>query len=194
MSIRENVSKNVVIKYGDSIISSQVFWVAAFTVLTALAAQVTVPVQPVPFTLQTMLVLLSGAFLGSRNGAYSQILYLFLGIIGLPVFAQTADGFGFARLFGPTGGYLLAFPLGAYITGLIIEKRNTLFTIIIAMILAQLTILAVGSTYLSIYMNNDLSSSLFAGALIFTIWDAIKIGAASSIYYAVSKKTSKLPS
>jgi len=194
MSLQENVTKNVLIRYYDSAVSSQIFWITAFTILTVFAAQVTIPVQPVPFTLQTMLVLLSGAFLGARNGAYSQILYLFLGIMGLPVFAQTPGSFGFANLFGPTGGYLLAFPLGAYLTGLIIEKRKTPFSIVMAMVIAQLIILAIGSTFLSIYLNDDLSSSLFAGALIFTLWDAIKIGAAASIYYSVSKKYSKLPS
>ena len=61
-------------------------WVLSFTILTAISAQIAIPVKPVPFTLQTMAVLLSGAFLGARKGAYSQLLYLFLGVIGLPVF------------------------------------------------------------------------------------------------------------
>lgn len=188
----ENIStKNAIIKYSENIVSTKLFWVVSFSILTAFAAQVAVPVQPVPFTLQTMLVLLSGAFLGSKNGAYSQIVYLFAGIIGIPVFATGA--FGPAVLFGPTGGYLLSFPLGAYIAGLIIEKRNSFLSVIAAFVIAQLTILAIGSSYLSIYLNSDLKSSLFAGAVIFTIWDIIKIGAASSIYFAVSKKYPKLP-
>src|SRR5690606_40894557 len=82
----------------------------SFTFLTAITAQITIPVKPVPFTLQTMAVLLSGAILGAKRGALSQLFYLTLGIIGFPVFAQTPDGaIGFARLLGPTGGYLLAF-------------------------------------------------------------------------------------
>lgn len=193
MSVRENVSHNTLVRYYDSIRSSKLFWISAFTVLTVLAAQVTIPVQPVPFTLQTMIVLLAGAFLGSKNGAYSQILYLTLGVIGLPVFAQTADGIGFARLFGPTGGYLLAFPLGAYVTGLIIERRKTLLSISFAMVVGQLIILTTGSAFLSLYMNYSFSSSLFAGAFIFSIWDVIKISAAVSIYYALSGRYSKLP-
>ena len=75
-----------------------------------------------------MIVLLAGAFLGAKNGAYSQLLYIFLGAIGLPVFAQTADGtMGFARLIGPTGGYLLAFPIAAYLVGVLNRKESKIF-------------------------------------------------------------------
>ena len=105
MPIQENVNKNVIDRYLSLAFASQLFWIVVFLILTALAAQITVPVQPVPFTLQTFIVLLAGAFLGARNGALSQILYLMMGIIGLPVFAQVPDGlFGVARIFGPTGG------------------------------------------------------------------------------------------
>ncbi|MCU0333403.1 MAG: biotin transporter BioY, partial [Ignavibacteriaceae bacterium] len=83
----------------SSVKESKLFWVVSFSILTAISAQISIPIKPVPFTLQTMVVLLAGAFLGAKNGAYSQLLYIALGAIGLPVFAQTADGtMGFARL------------------------------------------------------------------------------------------------
>ena len=105
--------------------SSKIFWITVFAILTSLSAQVAIPAKPVPFTLQTLLVLLSGALLGSRNGAYSQFLYLLMGIVGLPVFAQIPDApLGFSRIIGPTGGYLLAFPIAAYLVGFLIEKRK----------------------------------------------------------------------
>ena len=85
--------------------SSELFWIVSFAILTAIGAQLTIPVKPVPFTLQVLFVLLAGALLGAKNGAYSQLLYLALGVTGLPVFAQTGEGgFGFAQLIGPTGG------------------------------------------------------------------------------------------
>lgn len=87
---------------------------------TAAAAQVSVPLPwtPVPFSLQTMAVLLSGAVLGARLGASAQVLYLLAGIAGLPVFAAVPGlPAGAARLLGPTGGFLLAFPVAAAITG-----------------------------------------------------------------------------
>src|SRR5947207_15492487 len=88
-------------------------------VLVGLAAQVAVPLPgtPVPMTLQPMAVLLVGGLLGARLGALSMILYLAMGAAGLPVFTPTVPLVGFARLLGPTGGYLLAYPNAAYAVG-----------------------------------------------------------------------------
>src|SRR5258707_9446571 len=84
------------------------------TVLTAAAAQISIPLPftPVPFTFQPMVVLVGAAALGSRRGSASQILYLMLGIAGLPVFAASPMlPQGVLRLAGPTGGYLMSYPL-----------------------------------------------------------------------------------
>ena len=88
-------------------------------VLVALAAQVSIPLPgtPVPMTLQPMAVLLVGGLLGPQLGALSMILYLAMGAAGLPVFTPTVPLVGVARLFGPTGGYLLAYPVAAWVTG-----------------------------------------------------------------------------
>jgi biotin transport system substrate-specific component len=87
--------------------------------LVALAAQIAVPLPgtPVPMTLQPLAVLLVGGLLGARLGAASMVLYLTLGIAGLPVFTPTVPLLGIARLFGPTGGYLLAYPVAAFAVG-----------------------------------------------------------------------------
>jgi biotin transport system substrate-specific component len=164
-------------------------WILSFTLLTVISAQVAVPVKPVPFTLQTMAVLLSGAFLGARRGAYSQLVYLFLGVIGLPVFAAVPNtAAGAARLFGPTGGYLLAFPIAAFITGYIIEKNKSYFAVISAMLLSNITILAVGVLFLYSFYLRDLQAAVESGAAIFSIWMIIKIIAASTIYYGIRKR------
>ena len=98
--------------------------VLAATAATAMAAQVSIPFDPIPFTLQPMVVLLGAAALGARLGASAQVLYLMLGIAGLPVFAASPVlPPGAARLLGPTGGFLLAYPLAAYVTGLLAERR-----------------------------------------------------------------------
>jgi biotin transport system substrate-specific component len=91
-------------------------------VLVAAAAQVSIPLPgtPVPMTLQPMAVLLVGGLLGARLGALSMILYLAMGAAGLPVFTPTVPLLGFARLFGPTGGYLLAYPVAAWATGALV--------------------------------------------------------------------------
>jgi biotin transport system substrate-specific component len=96
------------------------------TALTVLAAQVSIPLPftPVPFTLQPMVVLLGGAALGARLGLSSQILYLALGIAGLPVFALSPLlPQGAARLLGPTAGFLFSYPVAAWLTGYLAERR-----------------------------------------------------------------------
>src|SRR5438046_10394330 len=87
--------------------------------LVAAAAQVAVPLPgtPVPMTLQPMAVLLVGGLLGGPLGALSMILYLAMGAAGLPVFTPTVPLVGIARLLGPTGGYLLAYPISAFAVG-----------------------------------------------------------------------------
>ena len=148
-------------KIFSKVTASELFWIFAFTVLTAVAAQISLPVKPVPFTLQTLMVGLAGMFLGSKNGAYSQVLYLGLGAIGLPVFAPTPDGyFGFASLIGPTGGYLLAFPVAAFISGYIIEKNKSYLSAISAMILTEVIIILSGIVYLNLVYIHDWTEAI----------------------------------
>ncbi|NLJ86899.1 MAG: biotin transporter BioY [Firmicutes bacterium] len=97
--------------------SQQMVRIALFTTLTATGAYVVLPLPftPVPFTLQLFFTLLSGLMLGPKNGALSQIVYLALGIVGVPVFAGGNAGVG--ALVGPTGGYLVGFVLAAGVVG-----------------------------------------------------------------------------
>jgi biotin transport system substrate-specific component len=172
--------------------SSDLFWIFTFTILTAVAAQISVPVKPVPFTLQTMMVGLAGAFLGAKKGAYSQLLYLALGVAGLPVFAPTPDGyFGAAALFGPTGGYLLAFPLAAYAAGFLIEKKKSYITAVAAMILTEVVIILSGVVFLNMFYLHNWSESLKGGAVIFSLWTVIKVLSGAAIYSGIFKTRSK---
>ena len=178
----------------SSVKESELFWIVSFSILTAISAQVSIPIKPVPFTLQTMVVLLAGAFLGAKNGAYSQVLYIFLGAIGLPIFAQTADGtMGFARLISPTGGYLLAFPVAAYLVGYFTAKSQKYSFVVISMIIAELVVIITGTLYLYAAYLHNFVDAIKAGAAIFTVWMAVKVFAAATIYFAVSKKQKRLP-
>lgn len=188
MSVKESVVKGYSFK---GILSTRLFWVLTFAALTFFAAQVAVPAKPVPFTLQTMLVLLAGAFLGARNGMFSQLAYLAAGTIGLPVFANFA--FGIQTFLGPTGGYLLAFPVAAYIVGFVVERYKNVFAVALSMVAANLVILLVGSSYLALFLGGNFETAFISGAAIFSVWGVIKIAAAVSIYMAVSKKYPKLP-
>ncbi len=194
MSTKENVYKNEFVKYLSLAFASQLFWIVAFSILTALAAQITIPVRPVPFTMQTFIVLLSGAFLGARNGALSQILYLMMGIIGLPVFAQTPDGLiGIARIFGPTGGYLLSFPIAAFMVGYLIEKNKSYLNSIISMFAANIFILLFGSIYLGMFFRGGIFEGIKLGAAIFSVWMIIKVFLAASLFSGTKDKYKKLP-
>src|SRR5256886_11594352 len=104
----------------STLIIRRVVAVVLGAALVAVAAQVSIPLPgtPVPMTLQPMAVLLVGGLLGARFGALSMILYLAMGAAGLPVFTPSPLLLpGIGRLFGQTGGYLLAYPIAAYAVG-----------------------------------------------------------------------------
>src|SRR5438132_10028927 len=123
--------------------------VFAFSLLTALAAQIVIPIGPVPITGQTFAVLLTGALLGSRLGAMAMIVYLIEGASGLPFFYGGTSGI--AHLFGPTGGYLVAFPAGAFITGAFAENGwdKRFLSAVLAMAIGSLVILLAGWAWFS---------------------------------------------
>ena len=127
--------------------------VLAATTATALAAQVSIPFHPIPFTLQPMVVLLAAAALGSRLGATAQLLYLAVGIAGLPVFAASATlPPGLGRLLGPTGGFLLAYPAAAFLAGWLAERRfdRRYLTSLVAMLAGLAVVYAGGVLGLAI--------------------------------------------
>jgi biotin transport system substrate-specific component len=193
MAIKENAKNNLLAKIVSRPHLADFLWIFSFSILTAVAAQITVPVEPVPFTLQTMIVLLSGAFLGAKKGAYSQIVYLVLGVIGFPVFAQIPDAtIGIARLFGPTGGYLLSFPLAAFVAGYLVEKNKGYINFVFSMFIANVLILLIGSVYLGIFFLGNVLKGLEAGAVVFLFWEVVKVFAAAGIYFGISKKYKKI--
>lgn len=147
-------------------------------VLTAAAAQLSFPLPftPVPFTIQPMIVLIGAAALGSRLGALSQILYLTLGLAGLPVFAFSPElPQGFLRLMGPTGGFLMAYPLAALVTGLLAERGldRRYLTSIFAMAMGLTVVFAGGVLWLA--NGIGLAAALAAGLYPFVLVDVIKI-------------------
>lgn len=147
--------------------------------LTAAAAQVSFPIPgtAVPFTLQPMIVILAGAALGSRLGAASQMGYLMLGLIGLPVFAASPLlPQGAARLLGPTGGYLMAYPLAAFVTGLLAERGfdRRLSTAVVAMLAGVAVIYTGGLSWLSLMHVGNFTLAVAAGAAPFFVADVFK--------------------
>jgi biotin transport system substrate-specific component len=163
------------------------------TVLTIAAAQVSIPLPftPVPFTLQPMVVLLGAAALGARLGASSQILYLALGIAGMPVFAASpALPQGLARLLGPTGGYLMSYPLAAFVTGFLAELGfdRRYLTSVAAMGAGLAIIFYFGVLWLAFGVPHaGLSAAISAGLAPFILADIVKLFLAASILPAAWK-------
>lgn len=166
------------------------------TVLTIVAAQFSIqlPLTAVPLTLQPTIVLLGGLALGSRLGSASQILYLAAGIAGLPVFAASAVlPPGPLRLLGPTGGYLIAYPLAAFVTGYLAERGfdRKHATSVIAMLVGLLVIYAAGVTWLGVFTRGGdaaapgLSAAFFAGVYPFVVPDLIKLAIAAGFVPAL---------
>lgn len=147
--------------------------------LTAIAAQIAIPAYPVPFTLQTLVVLLVGAVLGSRRGVLSLGLYALAGLVGLPVFAPKADGshvVGFAAFVGPTAGFILGFVVAAYVIGLLAERKwssNVLKTFV-AFVVGSTVIYLIGIPALSSFaFNGDLAAAI-TYMVPFMVWDVVK--------------------
>jgi biotin transport system substrate-specific component len=163
----------------------QALWIASFALATAVGAQVQIPHQPVPYTFQTLFVLLSGALLGKRSGALSQMLYLALGLVGFPVFA--GFGFGPAKLIGPTGGYLLSFPVAAFVAGALARGSRNILRTSAAMLASLLVIFTLGTLQLSLVWTHDLRTAFAQGFLIFSWWDALKLVGAVLIVHSASR-------
>ena len=159
------------------------------SVLTAAAAQVGVPLPftPVPLTLVPMVVLLGAATLGPRLGMASQVLYLAAGIAGLPVFVASATlPQGPMRLLGPTGGYLLSYPIAAFVTGWLCERGfdRRYLTSVVAMGAGLAVIFAFGVSWLAWFAqpaHPGLQSALAVGLYPFIAVDVLKICVAAAI-------------
>jgi biotin transport system substrate-specific component len=156
--------------------------VIAFSLLTALAAQIAIPTpwSDVPITGQTFAVLLTGALLGSRLGALAMIAYLIEGASGLPFFA--AGGSGIARLtVSPWAGYLWAYPVAAFLTGWLAERGwdRRYLKAAAAMALGSIVILLGGMIWRLGFMS--LNQAFMTGVVPFLPGDAIKISLAAAV-------------
>ncbi|CAN5758532.1 biotin transporter BioY [soil metagenome] len=163
--------------------------VVAVAALTALAAQIRIPLPftPVPITGSTFAVLLGGAALGMRAGAASQLLYLALGAVGLPVFTEASGGIEVFA--GATGGYLVGFVLAAALVGWLAEHRydRRFLTAVWLFALGNLVIYAVGVPWLMAVTGFGPVEAVTKGAVPFLIGDLIKIAAAAGLTPAAWK-------
>jgi biotin transport system substrate-specific component len=158
----------------------------------ALSAQVAVPVpfSPVPMTLQPLAVLAVGGVLGAAGGAGALVLYLILGSLGLPVFAGGASGP--LHLVGPTGGYLLAFPVAAGVTGALVGRIPRSPLRVLLACAAGMTIIHIGGVAQLALLGGDPALAFRVGFVPFLTGDLLKVGLAAALILAAGPKLRSL--
>ncbi|KPU42269.1 biotin transporter BioY [Oxobacter pfennigii] len=147
---------------------------ALFAGLTIIGAKVNLLLPEIPITLQPVVVMMAGSLLGRKTALLSQVVYVLLGLIGIPVFSKPLSGP--AYIITPSFGYLIGFVAAAYVIGLVIEKstKKSIVTFMAANALGLICIYVIGVTYMYFLMNVYLNKPM-------TILNAIALGVAPSI-------------
>ena len=148
--------------------------IVGFAIALALTSQIAVPIPgtPVPITLQPLVVVLAGLWLGPVAGAASMVLYLVSGAAGLPVFSPFGAP-GIARFVGPTGGYLIAYPFAAFVAGALARRTTSLLGRWLAALAGSAVLLLGGLAQLSI-ISGSLTQALPLAIHPFVALDAVK--------------------
>ncbi|MFC7204874.1 biotin transporter BioY [Haloferax namakaokahaiae] len=172
---------------GDELVGN-VARAALFAALMGASAYVSFPnpLSPIPVTMQVLVVFLAGIFLGPVWGGASMVLYLVAGSLGAPVFAGGSAGFG--ALVGPTGGYLLAYPVAAVVTGAVVHNGVTLgdyrvstVRLVGAMVAGTAVIYALGTIGFALVQGIGLGAAFWVASAAFIPAEAFKIAAAVGI-------------
>lgn len=155
-------------------IATDLVLVSAGAALVAIAAQVVVPIWPVPITGQTLAVLLVGSTLGALRGSLSMVLYLILGIVGLPVFSDASSGT--SVIFGPTGGYIVGFVFAAAFTGWLAQRAwdRKILRSVLAFLGGTVATFAIGMPWLAVALGLNLEQTLVSGLYPFLIGGVVK--------------------
>lgn len=165
---------------------SQVFLVAAGTLVLTLSAKTKVVIGPVDMSLQTLAVLLLSAAFGMRMGVATLVLYMAQGTLGLPVFQSTPEhGIGIAYMLGSTGGYLAGFVVMAAIVGWAADRRwdRSWVKLFLAMLVAELVMLTMGFSWLAVLVGVEKAWQF--GVLPFIVPDLVKVALAATLVPAV---------
>lgn len=172
----------------DAPLLLQAAGVAGFALLTVLLAQFEwrIYLWAVPLTLQTVSVYASGLFLGRRNGALAMLAYLALGLV-LPVFSD--GGSGVAHLLGASGGYLVAFPVVAFLVGALTRERRTPARTALALVAGSLTLFGLGVGWLAVSQELTLGAALVNGWLLFVPFDLTKLALVGVLYGGARRAT-----
>ena len=156
--------------------------IIAASALVALAARFAVPLPgtPVPLSLVNFAVLLVGMAMGGKRGFAAMVLYLGEGLAGLPVFSPTGPG-GLAQLLGPTGGFLIAYPVVAFLAGWLFQEKRDFKTAIAAATVGEIVLFVLGLNWLLVLFRVPLSQAAAWGLYPFLAAEVVKVAAAAGI-------------
>ena len=160
----------------------EIVFTALFAGITAVLGLIMIPVYPVPVTGQSMGPMLAGSVLGGKLGALSLMVFDLLAAAGVPILSGGRGGLGI--LLGPTGGYILSWPVAAFVIGKMLGKQEnrTLPKYILANTIGGVVVIyAIGATWLALMQGLDFRTAFVEGALIFLPGDAVKVIGASVI-------------
>lgn len=160
--------------------------IALGTALTCVLSPISVPIGIVPIALTNLVLLLNTYVLGYKKALIATILYIFIGAIGLPVFANFSGGFNI--IIGPTGGYIIGYILMVLVSGLLIKRSNNKLIHFLAMILGTITCYALGTAYFCYLMQTSLEYAMAICVIPFIPFDLLKIVIVMIIGPIIKKK------
>lgn len=165
----------------------QLTLIGVMTAVTCILGPLSLPIGIVPISLTNLAIYFAIYVLGGKRGTLSYIVYLFIGLIGLPVFSGFSGGF--TKLFGPTGGYLIGFIFMAFISGIFIDKfSNKIYMCFLGMVLGTIITYILGTAWLSYQVHITFNAALTAGVLPFIPGDLAKMVIASLIGPQIKKQ------
>ena len=165
----------------------QLTLIGVMTAVTCILGPLSLPIGIVPISLTNLAIYFAIYVLGGKRGTISYIVYLFIGLIGLPVFSGFSGGF--TKLFGPTGGYLIGFIFMAFISGIFIDKfSNKIYMCFLGMVLGTIITYIIGTAWLSYQAHITFNAALTAGVLPFIPGDLAKMVIASLIGPQIKKR------
>ncbi len=160
--------------YGRGMATGDVAKIAVFTAITCILGPLSIQIGPIPISFTNLAVYLSVYALGWKRGTISYLVYLLIGLIGLPVFSAFSGGVG--KLFGPTGGYLIGFIFMAIIAGVIIDRFPKKYPLhALGLVVGTVVCYVFGTMWLKIQAGMTLQAALAAGVLPFIVGDLMKI-------------------
>ena len=165
----------------------QLTLIGVMAAVTCILGPLSLPIGIIPISLTNLAIYFAIYALGGKRGTLSYIVYLFIGLVGLPVFSGFSGGFG--KLLGPTGGYLIGFIFMAFISGIFIDKfSNKIYMCFLGMALGTIITYLFGSAWLAYQINMPFNKALSVGVLPFIPGDLVKIVIASLIGPQIKKR------